>query len=239
MTTVMLTSVFAAAFISALLLLRWALAEWCIIPLAQAYERCEAQGPADFWPCSVGKAFPDLNKKSGPELAALLLKRGCPCRMALLAVYAPGLGMSRGEAFETQLRLAQRMDLQHMCGAAACGLVLLQAQEDRELINEPVRGVTAKAKEDAKRAFVHDFAERWGSVYCKDILGCDLETREGRERAEAQRLTESLCPQIMQETAELTTKLSGSGHWLRTEHRTLHKDVGLHLGETTIWYRRA
>ncbi len=51
------------------------------------------------------------------------------------------------------------------------------------------------------------FASRWGSYMCRDILGCDLSTKEGVEYARANNLFKELCPQVVEAAAEILAEI--------------------------------
>jgi hypothetical protein len=68
---------------------------------------------------------------------------------------------------------------------------------------------------------------------CKDILGCDLETREGQEKARTERLIETLCPDVVKDAATLFVQLSQRLPPARA-HRAQQKDVGLDLHEAGL-----
>lgn len=53
------------------------------------------------------------------------------------------------------------------------------------------------------RELFSEFADYYGSVDCRDILGLDISTKDGYARAKEQKLFETVCPRFVQSTAIL------------------------------------
>jgi len=67
----------------------------------------------------------------------------------------------------------------------------------------------AKDKETKAKTYdrAHDFGERFralrGSLLCRELLGCDLATKEGMETARQKGYFTELCPRLVREAAEI------------------------------------
>ena len=57
--------------------------------------------------------------------------------------------------------------------------------------------------------FLDEFAKRKGSYVCREILGCDLRTEEGRTYARTNGLFGTLCPEMVKTAAELLSEMLG------------------------------
>ena len=55
--------------------------------------------------------------------------------------------------------------------------------------------------------FVKRFKARNGSILCRELLGCDLSTQDGRTLAKEKQLTKTLCPKYVQDAAEIIEEL--------------------------------
>ncbi|MHC4636270.1 MAG: C-GCAxxG-C-C family protein [Planctomycetota bacterium] len=53
------------------------------------------------------------------------------------------------------------------------------------------------------------FEERNGSVICRDLLGCDIATPQGRKTASEKDLFDTLCKKLVRDAAEILEKLIG------------------------------
>jgi C_GCAxxG_C_C family probable redox protein len=68
---------------------------------------------------------------------------------------------------------------------------------------------------DAKEktyAFVQEFSERFvernKSLNCKELMGCDLGTPEGRVKVKEQNLVATICEKVVRDAAEILEKIS-------------------------------
>ena len=121
--------------------------------------------------------------------------QGFNCAQSVLSTYCPQLGLDR----ECGLRLTGALGggvagTGETCGAVVGALLVIG------LAHASTEGHDAVAKERT-RGISHRFLERFqsahGSCRCKDLLNCDIATAEGKERARAENLFETLCPRFV------------------------------------------
>ncbi len=55
--------------------------------------------------------------------------------------------------------------------------------------------------------FIKRFKEKNTSIKCRDLLGYDLSTPEGREKAKSEGLFETLCPKLVKTSAEILEEI--------------------------------
>jgi hypothetical protein len=72
---------------------------------------------------------------------------------------------------------------------------------------EPGNGPARQATYTATRTLLGRFRERHGSISCRELLGVDIGTIEGRERAMREGLFATRCPVFVREAAELAAEL--------------------------------
>ena len=66
----------------------------------------------------------------------------------------------------------------------------------------------SRAQEHAKAAeFLEEFKKCKGSYICRDILGCDISTEEGRAYALDNGLFGKLCPEMVKTAAEIVSEM--------------------------------
>jgi len=142
---------------------------------------------------------------SRPEIALDLFRRGFSCSQAVAAAFAPELGLDR----EAALRLAQpfgggiarRAD---WCGAMTGAFLAIGLKHGRD------RAEDAAAR-DRTYALVNEFIIRFtarhGELKCRDLLGCDIGTPEGQERAEAQKLHQTKCEEFVRDAAAILEEI--------------------------------
>lgn len=137
--------------------------------------------------------------------AVALFVQGFSCSQAVLAVYGAGREIPREALLKTATGFGGGMArMGSICGAVtgafmALGLAYGQAAaEDGE-------------SKEKTYAFIQEFAEqfkeRHGSLTCRDLLGYDLSTPEGRLEAKASGRVETFCPTLVRSAAEILEEL--------------------------------
>jgi C_GCAxxG_C_C family probable redox protein len=63
---------------------------------------------------------------------------------------------------------------------------------------------------DLVKKFKSGFEERHGTLLCKDLLGVDVGTREGREKAVKENLYQTHCPNYVKTAAQLLSDLEST-----------------------------
>jgi C_GCAxxG_C_C family probable redox protein len=53
------------------------------------------------------------------------------------------------------------------------------------------------------REFMNEFTARNSSVRCKDLIGCDVSTEEGMERAKELNVGQTICPKYIRDAVEI------------------------------------
>lgn len=94
------------------------------------------------------------------------------------------------------------------CGAVNGALMVLGlAHATAEPGNGPARQNTYAAT----RRLLDGFRERHGSLNCRELLGVDIGTSAGRERAMREGLFATRCPVFVREAASLAAELVRAG----------------------------
>ncbi len=57
------------------------------------------------------------------------------------------------------------------------------------------------------REFARRFKARYGTILCRELLGCDISTPEGRNLAKEKGLFAELCPQLVRDAAEIVEQM--------------------------------
>jgi len=95
--------------------------------------------------------------------------------------------------------------LAETCGAVTgafmvLGLTFGSAASDREA----KEAVYTRVREFAER-----FKARHGSLLCRDLLGCDLNTPEGLALAQEKKLSSTVCPPYVETAAKILEEMTG------------------------------
>ena len=140
-----------------------------------------------------------------PEVSSLEKRLLFYCSQAVLSTYCQKFGLDQ----ETALKIAGAFGggMCHMgktCGAVTGAFMVIGLKYGMTKVEDEL----AKEKTcDLVREFVKRFEVRNGSIMCKELLACDISTPEGMKMAEDKKLFETLCPKLVQDTAEIIEQI--------------------------------
>ena len=98
------------------------------------------------------------------------------------------------------------MGLGKECGAVTGAFMVMGLS-----IRQPKDEKDARFKAyDLVKRFKNRFEAAHGTILCKDLLGVDVGTREGREKAVKQNLHRTLCPDFVKTAAEVLADLESA-----------------------------
>lgn len=120
--------------------------------------------------------------------------RGATCAQAVLTTFCEKYGLDT----ETGMKLASGMGggfkCSDVCGAASGGALVVS------LVYGHVDPADMPAKDlctDKTREYMHAFRDRHGHITCRDLLGCDINTPEGRAIAVEKKLFTTYCADLV------------------------------------------
>ena len=127
---------------------------------------------------------------------------GYSCAQAVFSTYAEKLGMDRQTAIKVSAGFGGGMGrMAGTCGALTGAFMVLGLKYG---------GPDSKSKDktyELVRELADRFRARHGSLECRELLGCDLSTPEGRKHAKAERLHSTVCTQIVRDAAEILEEI--------------------------------
>ena len=129
---------------------------------------------------------------------------GAACSQAVLGTYAEDVGLSREQAMKIASGFAGGMRMAETCGAVTGAFMVLGLR---------YAGPNCDKRDGrdnvytALRSFVAQFEGRNNTVVCKELLGCDISTPEGAQRANAEGLFRTICPKLVQDAAEILEQM--------------------------------
>ena len=141
------------------------------------------------------------------EGAVSYFEEGFSCAQAVLATYAPQLGLDR----ETALKVAGAFGggmarMGQTCGAVTGALMSIGLQNGKTVADDEE---TTEACYDLAKEFAEQFRSRNGSTICKELLGYDISSLEERKIADEKKLFETRCPEFVHDAAEILEQLLG------------------------------
>ena len=138
--------------------------------------------------------------------AVKYFEKGYMCSQAVFAAFAEQFGITEKQALQIGACFGGGMNKGEVCGACTGALMVLGMKYGQfDLLDTESR---AKGCAMAVR-FLDEFAKRKGSYVCREILGCDLRTDEGRTYARANGLFGTLCPEMVRTAAEILSEMLG------------------------------
>lgn len=136
------------------------------------------------------------------EVAEQRFDNGYSCSQAVFSALAETMGLDH----DTAVRIASGFGggmgrMGGTCGAVTGAFMAFGLKAG---------GLQPEAKEEASR-LVNQFAERFRarheSLDCRDLIGCDLSTAEGRQQAKAKNTHATICAGLVRDAAETAEEL--------------------------------
>ena len=138
--------------------------------------------------------------------AVQYFEKGYICSQAVFAAYAEDFSITEKQALQIGACFGGGMNKGEVCGACTGALMVLGMKYGQYDISD----TASRTAENAKAVqFLDEFENRKGSYVCREILGCDLRTEEGRNYARSNGLFGKLCPEMVRTAAEILAEMLG------------------------------
>lgn len=139
------------------------------------------------------------------ESVVSMYREGFVCSQAMLSTYGTKFGLDREIALKVAAAFGGGMGrMGETCGAVTGAFMLIGLKYG----NIKAKDKKARRKTyELVKEFVSRFESRHGSIKCKDLLGCDISTREGWNSAKKNKLFKTVCPKYVQDAAELVEQI--------------------------------
>ena len=138
------------------------------------------------------------------EIASELFSKRYYCSQAVLAAFADELGMTKEQALKVGACFGGGMCKAEVCGACTGALMALGLKygmyRDGDLDSKQ------RANSYTVR-FLDEFSRLNGSYICRELLGCDISTDEGKAYARAKGLFAMECPKMIESAVLIVEKL--------------------------------
>jgi C_GCAxxG_C_C family probable redox protein len=140
-----------------------------------------------------------------PERALELFSRQFNCAQSVFAAYGPDDGLDERHCLMLAAPLGGGLGrLGETCGAVNGALLVIGLRYGGPAATDP----QAKAELYARvREFVAAFKARNPSIVCRELLGCDISTPEGLQKAQERQLFEKFCPKYVRDAAEILDEM--------------------------------
>lgn len=138
------------------------------------------------------------------ELSKKYFEQKYHCSQAVLAAFAEDLGLKEETALKLGGCFGGGMCKGEVCGACTGALMALGLKFGQcDITNIESR----KKTNDVTVEFLDIFKKENGSYLCKDLLGCDLSTDEGKQYAINNNLFVEFCPKMVESATIIAERL--------------------------------
>lgn len=146
-------------------------------------------------PCLIRKSMNQMDK------VISFFSHGHNCSQTILKAYGPEYGIDENLAYKVASALGGGIARTgNVCGAVTGALMVIGLKyRNLDIEDQDNKDFTY----EVGKTFVNQFKNINGTIICKELLGCDISTLEGREEAEKNNLFEELCPKIIKSSAEI------------------------------------
>ncbi|MCL1811669.1 MAG: C-GCAxxG-C-C family protein [Methanomassiliicoccaceae archaeon] len=131
------------------------------------------------------------------KMASELFSNGRYCSQAVLGAFCEEYGMDREIAFRVSCGLNSGARCGELCGAVSGAVLVigLRYGDYKEICNQRTE------------EFMNTFKEKYGEVVCRDILGCDISTPEGKAKFIKDDLFGTICMDAVINAAQTLSDL--------------------------------
>lgn len=141
---------------------------------------------------------------SATEKALALQKEGFSCSQAILAAFCEQFGVDKNTALKISSSFGGGMHLNQTCGAVTGALMVIGLKYGRTKADD----TAAKMKNiEVATKFANKFKARHKTLSCTELLGCDISTPEGLQKAKDNNLIKQFCPGYVQSACEILAGL--------------------------------
>ncbi len=139
------------------------------------------------------------------EKATQLFAAGYNCSQSVFAAHAEDLGLPTETALKISAAFGGGLGRQgEVCGAVSGALMALglahgQTNPDDKAAKDHTYALT--------RRFCAEFADREGSLLCRELLSHPISTPEGLQQIQHENLFKTVCPQLVSHAAEILAEI--------------------------------
>lgn len=135
--------------------------------------------------------------ESKSDKAAKLFNNGFNCSQSILGAFCEEYGLNMKTALQMACGLGSGARSAEICGAVSGAVLVIGLKygvyddSSKELCNTKVE------------EFIKSFKEKNKSIVCRDILGCDISTQQGKENALIGQLFSTVCLDMVLDAAQI------------------------------------
>ena len=134
------------------------------------------------------------------ERAGHIRDSGFNCAQAVLCAFCEDYDLDTETALKMTSSLGAGCHHGGQCGASLGAALVIGLKTGMYIEGDAGAKANNRA---AVSQFLADFAAEFSSITCREILGCDVSTDEGRAEADAKELPAKICRPLIEKTAQM------------------------------------
>ena len=142
----------------------------------------------------------DIKDMSKIEKTVQYFNDGFSCSQAILLTYGTRFGLDEKTAIRLGTGFSGGMARNaEVCGAVTGAIAVIGLKYGMTKLGEDSKKVETF---DIVNNLIRRFRKKHVSILCRDLLGCDISTEEGRKLAVDKNMFKTLCPEFVRTAAE-------------------------------------
>ena len=139
------------------------------------------------------------------QKAQTMFQEGFNCAQAVLAACGEPRGLSHDVALHVAGPFGGGMaGMGETCGAVTGAFMVIGLKYAK---TTPEDDLSKQNGYQLVRQFTARFKERNQTICCRELLGCDISTPQGMDRAKTMGLFKTICPKLVHDAAEIVEEL--------------------------------
>jgi C_GCAxxG_C_C family probable redox protein len=127
------------------------------------------------------------------------------CSQAVFSTYAEQFGMDKPTALKVSCAFGAGMAfMAETCGAVTGALMVIGLKHGK---TRPGDDYARDMTYDLTLEFVERFKAKHGTIVCRELLGCDIGTEEGKRSYDEQQYEEKLCAKFVEDAAMILEEI--------------------------------
>ncbi len=132
---------------------------------------------------------------------------GYGCSQAILTEFCEQFDMDQLTALKISSAFPAGMQMAGICGAVTGAFMVLGLKFANQ---ESSESAGRKRVYEAVAEFTRRFRECHNTLDCKELLGCNIMTAEGKETANQENLFKTVCPTFVEDAARILQEMMAS-----------------------------
>ena len=142
--------------------------------------------------------------ESRAEVASAVFDSGFNCAQSVFSVFCEKYGIDKETALKISSGMGAGFRSGEVCGTVASAVLVVGLKCGQCVADDTESKANCYAKTEE---FLDDFRKRNGSIICRDLLGCDISTDDGRQQALDRKLFDTTCDDLVRSAATILEEL--------------------------------